>query len=279
MPGPIFEYRVQQRFIEHLFKDSLIRLGSRREYEARKSILDAVARDVSQATYLPQPDIGLLSMPKGGGVPRFVPVLSLRDYIVYYACVASVDEALTALATEDTFGGWRLGGGRRQREGSRARRLIADAIDDHYGPPSAFNPAAWVENWNEFWKLLVLIFDEAEEEACFVSFDVANFYDSIDLPRLERLIRDASHEGAGAIELLFLILRTWNSRINRYSGSSKGLPQDLVGECSRVLANAYLTPFDAATKAHADQAGGRYARYADDMVIRAPNRQVAETLL
>ncbi|MCC6236107.1 MAG: RNA-directed DNA polymerase [Dehalococcoidia bacterium] len=236
--------------------------------------------DVRSGDYTPYPTLALLSAPKGMGVPRFIPVFTLRDYAVFFGCVRAIDEQLAENATPGTFGGWSLGGARRRAEGIQAKTFIKEAVDDYYGPPSAYNPAAWVKNWNEFWKLLLLGFREADDDSCFVMFDVANFYDSIDLTRLERQIRDICPGENLPIEVLFFLLGAWNNRQTSYSRSSKGLPQDVIGDCSRVLANGYLIPYDRAVRARAEAVSAtRYMRYADDMVISAPSQRDCERML
>lgn len=273
------DFQTQKSFLEHLFKESLIRLGSRREYDERKERLARLKSEVEAGNYAPQPTVALLSDPKGAGVPRFVPVFSLRDYAVYFGCVRAVDRQLAQQAIPGTFGGWSLGGGRRAKESLDAAQLIREATDGFYAPPAAYNPAAWVKNWNQFWKLLWLTFNESDEGAYFVSFDIANFYDSIDLPRLERQVRNVSPGEDFSIEVLFFLLGHWNNRHTSYSRSSKGLPQDLIGDCSRVLANGYLVPVDEAISERCAEVGARYLRYADDMTIAARDRETCAQLL
>jgi hypothetical protein len=56
-------------------------------------------------------------------------------------------------------------------------------------PQSCYKRAAWVQNWNQFWKLLAARHQGAEESAWFAMFDFANFYDCVDLRRLETTVR------------------------------------------------------------------------------------------
>ncbi len=277
--GPRFDFRTQDSFLDHLYKDCLVRLGTPDDFKNRRRGLAALEAEVLRGDYSPRSIVGLLSAPKSAGVPRFIPVFDLRDYIVYFACVRALDEPLARDAIPGTFGGWSLGGARRRTEDGQAQRLIQEVVDDTYAPPSAYNPAAWVKNWNEYWKLLWITFRDSPEDSWFVSFDIANFYDSIDLPRLERLLRQHAPEAPLAIEVLSYLLGAWNNRVTMYARSSKGLPQDLIGDCSRVLANAYLLPFDTNIKATCDPVDARYFRYADDMVIAARTKADCERLL
>lgn len=260
----------------HMFKKCLIRLGTHDEYQRRASILEQLQSEVEAGSYSPKPILGFLSAPKGRGVVRFIPIFSVPDLAIYFGCVKAFDEELAGLAIQDTFGGWSLGGKRRELEQARADELIDPGAST---PPSSYNKWAWLENWQQFWKLLAAKFEHAPPGACFVQFDVANCYDSVDLPRLERELRKHCPNETIAIEVLFFLLSTWNRKINQYARTTKGLPMDLVGDCSRVLANFYLVPFDTAMREIASRHGSSYLRYADDMVLLAANTETCQALL
>jgi hypothetical protein len=114
-----------------------------------------------------------------------------------------------------------------------------------------------------------------------MKFDIANFYDTINLSILADKIRLAttSKEDAFIIDLLFHFLRNWNRRFERYSQKSVGIPQDEVGDCSRILANFYLQDYDAFMKAECDKYDACYLRYSDDQIIMAKNEESAYEIL
>ena len=226
-----------------MYKESVIRLVSKEEYRNREKLLAQLEKEVERGCYSPRPIHGFLSTPKANSVARFVPVLSFQDVSVYFACVKTFDEKLASLAVEDTYGGWSLGGKRREFEEKQAKSTF-DYDLDVSAPISAYNRWAWVENWQQFWKLLVAKFEYAPAGSYFAMFDIANFYDTIDLPRLERELRRHCPDQGLAIEVLFYLLSIWNKNLNQYARTTKGIPMDIVGDCSRVLANFYLTSFD-----------------------------------
>ena len=125
-----------------------------------------------------------------------------------------------------------------------------------------------MKQWNQFWKLLAGQHEHADENAYFAMFDIANFYDSVDLHRLENAVRSSSAGVQFPMNVLFHLLRTWNKGICLYSESTKGLPMDVVGDCSRLLANFYLTQFDAPFREYVAAKDGDFMRFADDMVVR-----------
>lgn len=250
-------------------------LVSREEYGNRNEIARNLWEEVNAGSYSPARLHGFLSAPKANNVARFVPVLSCRDTSVYFACVKQVDEALASQAVTDTFGGWQLGGARRSIEEAEALKMFGGE-DSLSIPQSCYNRGAWIKNWNQFWKLLAARHEDAGESAWFAMFDIANFYDSIDLRRLETAVRATGTGAQFALNVLFHLLRSWNRAHCLYADSAKGLPMDVVGDCSRLLANYFLTPFDRAFRERMNRDGGDYMRFADDMVVRASNLSECE---
>lgn len=246
----------QDRLWQHLKEQSPVPILSGEDYRNRKEIWSNIESEVNEGRYHTRPIHGFLSAPKSNGIPRFIPILSMYENTVYWACVKTFDKELANLAIPDTFGGWSMGSERRTKEEANAREIYDeqasfkyDEMGDfiEYIPVSAYDRTKWFENWQNFWKILAAKFENAQNDSYFVCFDIANFYDSIDLTHLERRLRSVVN-GNLAIEVLFYFLSTWNKELTTYARATKGLPQDIVGDCSRVLANFYLTSFDAAMR-------------------------------
>mgnify|MGYP003951253375 CR=1 FL=1 len=53
----------------------------------------------------------------------------------------------------------------------------------------------------------------------------------------------------------------------------------MIGDCSRVLANFYLTEFDAKISEISKKRSSLYIRYADDMVLCCPSKRICQDLL
>jgi hypothetical protein len=245
-----------------------VRLMSREEYKQRKALCSSLIDEVNRGRYSFRHIHGFLSAPKGESVARFIPVLTYEDTAVYFCCTQHVDKALAASAVTQTYGAWQLGGARRDMEEAEALRLLGGEGCPSM-PQSCYNRSAWMRNWQEYWKLLAAKYEHADDEAWFAMFDVANFYDSVDLGRLETGIRAAGGNESFAIDVLFHFLRCWNNALRLYVPNTKGLPMDLVGDCSRLLANFFLMPFDRSFQDFVRGAGGDYMRFADDMVVCA----------
>jgi hypothetical protein len=256
-------------------KTCAIRLISDSEYKERKTLFESAISDVNIGSYSPHPIHGFLSAPKGSSVPRFVPVLTYVDTAIYFACMQHIDKRLAGAAVENTFGGWRLGTARREIEEKEALALFGGEGCPSM-PPSCYNRAAWMQNWQEYWKLLAARYEHADECAWFAMFDIANFYDSVDLGRLQTGVRAISGDQDFAINVLFHLLASWNKALCRYTPSAKGLPMDLVGDGSRLLANYFLTPFDRPFRDYVQSHGGDFMRFADDMVVCSTSRRECE---
>jgi hypothetical protein len=262
------QYRNQDGLWKHMAKTSPVRLMSLAEYKQRKALCSSLIDGVNRGCYSPRQIHGFLSVPKGESVARFIPVLPYEDTAVYFCCTQHVDKALATSAVTQTYGGWRLGGVRRDMEEAEALRLFGGEGCPSM-PQSCYNRSAWMRNWQEYWKLLAAKYEGADDEAWFAMFDIANFYDSVDLGRLETGIRAAGGNEPFAIDVLFHFLRCWNKALRLYVPNTKGLPMDLVGDCSRLLANFFLTPFDRSFRDFVRASDGDFMRFADDMVVYA----------
>src|SRR5205823_8620098 len=130
-----------------------------------------------------------------------------------------------------------------------------------------FNPSAWVQAFGEFNSLLYAQLDTSQFSHV-LQFDLSNFYDSVRLDILERWTREEGQSDKGwIITLLFYLLNQWNRRNTGLHPQSVGLPQDVLADCSRILANYYLQKFDQYAGAFCTSLGALYFRYADDQMV------------
>ena len=93
---------ITQKFLKNLYRKLLI------EETDRNNLLKRIILELNQKTYFPQNPSHVLSYDKGNGVLRFVPILSIDDYIVYMFCVSEIDDFLAECRVEGTYGGWSL---------------------------------------------------------------------------------------------------------------------------------------------------------------------------
>ena len=240
----------------------------------KKEKVREVFESVNSARYAPSIPEDEIVINKGYGVARTVPVFCIDDYIVYYFCIKELEEIISGNPTENTFGGWSLGGQLREQE-----RRNVEADIGFYGARFAFDPGAWTTAFGEFNSLLFAQL-ETGDYTHVLQFDLSNFYDCVRLDILERWIREASPQEKGwIIALLFYFLNQWNRRNTGLHPQGVGIPQDALADCSRLLANYYLQRHDRFAAALCEKANARYFRYADDQMILVNDTEAIEAIM
>lgn len=258
----------------------------------KELFLKNIAKQIQNRSYYPSPPKEYLTINKGNGVIRIIPVLKLEDLCVYYYCVRKLEGYIALNHVNGTYGGFGLSGKLRQIEEEDLNKFL----DGHeilefenksfvfnmtsgYPEPSALNAKAWFAEWNDFTKKLY--FNSSDFLTGYVAeLDISNFYDSIQLDILEfKLRKHISHIYNEVIYLLMHFLRFWNRHINFYRQQGAGIPQDLFGECSRILANFYLQTYDSKISQYCDNQNARFFRYADDQIIFSKSKQQLEGII
>jgi hypothetical protein len=164
--------------------------GERPSQDQREEFLQSLYRDIRSKRYSPTVPRGYIALNKGHYVPRISPVLSYRDMCVYYFCITQLEEDLAVNRVPGTFGGWRLGNPMRANEDKeQAANETQGAIDGPYNFAYALNPFKWVKNWRDFQQWAYRK-SRALELGAFIEYDIANFYDTVNLALLENKIRE-----------------------------------------------------------------------------------------
>ena len=255
------------------FKNQAFPLTTPKTEADRRQLLDKVYRSVLSARYAPSPPEAEIVINKGHGVARTVPVFCIEDYCIYYFCIKELESVLCVNRTENTFGGWSLGGKLREQENSDIECELTE-----YGRYS-FNPHAWIDAFGQ-WNSLLFSQLDARNYSHVLQYDLANFYDCVRLDILERWIREEADCKKGwIISLLFYLLNHWNRRNTGLHPQSVGLPQDVMADCSRILANYYLQKYDRFAAALCSKSSALYFRYADDSMILMNEPDKREGLL
>ena len=239
----------------------------------RNALVTSVYQDLKSNAFQPSPLAGELISNKGHGIIRKIPVLAIRDYIVYFYCVRQLEAILSANRVNNTFGGWSLSSPRRTEEAQEG-----DIESGNYGA-LAFNPFAWVKEFGEFNSILFSAIDEWSYPWV-IQLDIANFYDSIRLNILKsQMTVNANQDELEVIEQLFHFLSRLKLTASDLLPNTVGLPPDALADCSRLLANFYLTEYDAYAKTVCDANNAIYLRYADDQIILARTPEEYEKIL
>ena len=142
----------------------------------------------------------------------------------------------------------------------------AEAFGQGYGM-NPFSSYWWLKEWQEFNGLIGALIDDPSVGKYVVSSDVANFYDSIEIPRLLGRIRQIAHSDTDTVEALNAFLSTWNRKHIGYMPSTKGIPQEIISDASRILSHFYLQEMDEIFGQYCDNNNLTYIRWADDFLI------------
>lgn len=252
----------------------------------KDSFLIGLYKRIRNRTYYPNPPLEYITLNKGSGVLRIIPVLTLEDLCVYYFCARKLEKYIAYNRTPGTYGGFGLSGKLRKIEEqetckSRDRFEVIEIEGKEYvfteidGSTNltSLNPKAWFAEWNDFTNKLY--FNCAEYQEGFVAeLDISNFYDSIQIDNLEyKLRKTVPHTCNDILYLVTHFLRFWNRHINFYRQQGAGIPQDTFGECSRILANFYLQAYDKKVSDFCLSKKASFFRYADDQIIFAKSKE------
>lgn len=263
-----------------------------RTKDERIKFLNNLFRKIENRTYYPSPPKEYITINKGKGVIRVVPVFQLEDLIVYYYCVRKLERDLAKHHVPGTYGGFGLHGKLKRFEEESLLQVTGgvDMIDidespyvftdlSEYSFAILSNSSAALAEWGEFADKLYK--SSCLAPSCFsAELDISNFYDSIQIDNLEYKIRRyVSNTLSKEIYLLFHFLKFWNRHINSYRQQGAGLPQDIFGVGSRILANFYLQSYDKKMYTLCKKKGAIYFRFADDQVILTKTASDAEELV
>ncbi len=265
---------IDSSFFNHLNKKSLIPFQEKR---LRKEYLDSLYSEVllGITSYKPRQPRKYISIPKSHYVIRMVPTFELSEYCIFYFCLKVLEDYIADNRTPGTFGGFRLGGKLRQKENQEFEPGPENSYNEN-----SFNTFAWKQEYGEYQaKLREAAIKMGTQYNFAVHFDIANFYECIRLDLLENKIRAKIDNNTcdDEIYLLFRFLKFWNSKFDLEK--SVGIPQDEVGDCSRILSNFFLQDYDDFMYKECVKKEGCFLRYADDQIIFTKTKVDAEELM
>lgn len=232
---------------------------------------DSLVRSLSNNSYIPSIGHGYLGYLKSAGCTRFVPILTNEDMTVYYLLVLALQDYLVK-DLPGVYGAWRSVPKNAVKEGKleESDEETADNSDFELVDPyfnDTFSKKAWFKDWSEFNGLLIETCNDKTVGNYVLTSDIANFYDTIDVNTLVDRIRSVAPDYGEIISLLGYFLKFWDRRIKGYSASSKGIPQEIISDASRMLANFYLRTFDEKFIEVCKTENVTYIRWADDIVL------------
>jgi len=221
---------------------------------------------ISDHTYLPSTIHGYLGIQKGGGVTRFLPVLTAIDMAVYYyLCYTLAPRIL--VKKSGVFGAWHM-----KPKISAEKEEESAAFGQGYGV-DPFSSYWWLKEWKQFNELISALLVDPSVGKYVVATDIANFYDSIEVPRLISKIRLKVHDKQDLVDALYAFLSSWNRKHMGYMASTKGIPQEMISDASRILSHFYLQDFDEEFSKYCAAENLTYVRWSDDFLIFGGSNQ------
>lgn len=259
-----FVAEVDSRFWKHISREGPFKDVKKYADLNREAFLRSVAKSLNNYTY----DFGLPIIeyvPKTEGIVRTVKCYPLSDTCIYYYVTKKLQEEIVEKIKENehVYGGFRMTPELRVEE----KDYIDSPIDPSY--ENEFSKTQFRKEWSEYQNLAKSMYDA--KYVTYLHFDIAHFYDDINLNLLESTLQNITSGKSDLVNLLFFFLKNSDRLDLGYHESTVGLPQESVGEMSRLLANLYLSLFDSQFRiALNDLFAGidyKYFRYADDMWV------------
>ncbi len=250
-------------------KDSIVPLDSTPD---KDQFLEELYLGITEFTYNPKNPREYIVINKHNGISRYVPTFSREDYCVFFLCIKLLENEIAINRIDGTFGGWTLGNPIRLKEEQEILEL-------EYIPFNTINELLWIKEWQSF-QSIAKAYRDLDDWGYFINLDIANFYDCINLTVLERKIRHiVPKQKQDVVTLLFHFLQNWNKKLEGYNLKTVGIPQDEIGDCSRILANFYLQDYDLIMNTICGNHGAKYIRFADDQIIYTKDLQTARNIL
>ncbi|TDL88737.1 hypothetical protein E2R55_16345 [Vibrio vulnificus] len=235
----------------------------------KKQILKEIVEDINKADYNFSTPLYYYSAKKNG-ILRRIKIYNIRDLAVYYYCVKKIQDELTEKIKkiETAFGGFKFSADNRVLSSDSNNDIPIDNEMEYFDSyQSLISKESFIKEWKGYQQLAYEALDNGYKY--YIHIDISHFYDDINLDILEKHVRNIVRDKREIIDLLFYFLRLSDKKDLGYSTASVGIPQEELGEMSRVLANFYLSYYDEAIVSFLNSYLGTgnylYFRYSDDM--------------
>lgn len=259
------------RQIWKALRDGIVPIVSTENYSRISEHVKKLVLDLDTRNYMPSIGHGYLGYPKANGCTRFVPILTKEDMTVYYMLILSIQEHIL-FNIKGVYGAW------RSVPKPISEGFDDDDIDNIVDPyfSGTLSRREWFKQWSSFNDLLIELSAQRDIGNFVIISDIANFYDTIDINILCTKINSAVPGNEQIVSYLRMFLGNWDRRTKGYTASSKGIPQEILTDASRTLANFYIKDFDIEFKEYCDSNGMTYVRWADDIMVFGRSRMQLE---
>ncbi|WP_246042121.1 reverse transcriptase domain-containing protein [Cohnella pontilimi] len=258
-----FKTGIDKKFWDHLTKEMSFQDIVNYKDIKKDEFINELGREINNFEYNFMKPYYFFS-PKSLGILRKIKLYSLGDTSVYYYCVKKLQKELSEEIKKNKF----VYGGFRFTPELRLREEDLNKLRINYEYENGLSVNNFRKEWSEYQKLAKRLSEKNFDY--YIHIDIAHFYDDINLDILENKVRNVVIGKSKIIDLLFNFLRFSDKRDLGYTPSNVGIPQEEVGEMSRLLSNFYLSSFDSEItnyleKYFSNNESFTYTRYADDM--------------
>ena len=143
--------------------------------------------------------------------------------------------------------------------------------------PKPHDISEYGQTINQLWiKLQKTIYKFSKEKKLIVTTDLSNYYDSIDMQELQKVLSNNLDSQSEVItDLLFGIIETISWHPDYLPYSKRGLPTSNL-EAIRLLAHSFLFEVDDVLKEKTDDC---FTRWMDDIVVGTDSRKEAREII
>lgn len=262
-----FIEEIDEKFWKQLTKETQYRDPFDYVYIEKEDYLLDIAEKINNHSYtFSKPTNYYLY--KGKGIYRKLKLHNLSDTTLYYYAMKKLQRDLIEeiKKNENVYGHFKI-----SDYEERVEEECDECCEEDLGYNSKLSKGAYKKHWSEYQNRAYEMYEDEELEY-YIHIDINHFYNNISLPLLESRVRRISKESSKFIDLLFYFLKYSDISTLGYFPSSVGIPQQEIGDMSRLLANFYLSSFDdnMLKKLENKRECGlnyKYIRYSDDIWV------------
>lgn len=270
----IFIKSIDNRFRKKITKESIV--PHSKPLIKKGDFLKELFKKLKNKQYFVSNPRNFIIIDKGNLVSRIIPTFIVEDNCIYYYCIKTLEPYIAKNRIEGTYGWFSMWWEIRKKESEECKELENNIPSLPLNP---LNSLARKEAWRDFQKKAYSRIDRSKY-VYFVDFDIANFYDTINISLLEKKLYTAINQhDYDIVNLLLFFLKNQNREFIWYEHKTVGLPQDEFWKPSRILANFFLQEYDKKIHDESKNLNAQYLRYADDQLIYAPSQETTQKLL
>lgn len=153
--------KVTPKNFKYIVGNSLLGFRVDDDYEA---VVEDIYQKVNSGYYHPMRPLGVYSIPKHNLVPRFIPVLTATDNLLYHYLVKEIEDSLLASKPKSvkTFGAYRVLTTAKKKDDDRRKYDFIDIDDISIGKYTV--SYSWYPSWGEFNETVKNYFDRNKKK-------------------------------------------------------------------------------------------------------------------